>query len=482
MKTAHAPILALSIDRTGGTPAYVQLYEQLRGLILGARLRPRDRLPATRTLARELGLSRGTVVAAYEQLAGEGYIEGRTGSGVYVAAFVPEHLLPALPAAAAPSPPAEASRAAHPPFHPASAALDQFPHQDWARALATAWRAPPLGLLDNPDPQGFAGLRTAIAEHLKAWRGIDCSAGQVFVVSGTAEALELVAQALVPQGAPAWLEDPGYPIAFGVLAGAGVRPVPVRIDAEGLALDAALKAAPRARLAVITPSHQYPLGHTMSLARRLTLLDWAARNDAWIVEDDYASEYRYAGRPLAALTGLDQRGRAIYCGTFSKVLFPALRLAYLVAPPAAVPALRAAIARTGARASTIAQVPLAQFIATGQFAAHIRRMRRLYAERQQALVRAIGAHLRGLLEATPAEAGMHLIARLSPALARRMDDRTASQRAAGAGIAAPALSAYSRLPDPPQGLVLGYAGFDAAVMDAAARKLAGVLGRVRSAS
>lgn len=479
-RTAHAPILSLSIDRAGATPAYVQLYEQLRGLILTGRLKSRDRLPATRALAGELGLSRGTVVAAYDQLASEGYIDGRVGSGAYVAAFVPEHLLPSrgnTAAAAAPAPRVDAGRAAHPPFHPASAALDQFPHQEWARAFLNAWRDPPLGLLDNPDPQGVAALRAAIAQHLKAWRGIDCAPEQVFVLSGTAEALELVAQALVPRGAPAWLEDPGYPIAFRVLESTGLKPVAVRVDAEGFDVAAALRQEPRARLAVITPSHQYPLGYTMTLARRLTLLDWAARGEGWIVEDDYASEYRYSGRPLAALAGLDKRGRVLYCGTFSKVLFPALRLAYLVAPAAVVPRLRAAQLGAGARASTIAQVPLAQFIASGQFAAHIRRMRRLYAGRQQALVRAIESHCTGLLEATPAEAGMHLIARLSPSVARRMDDAQASARAAGAGVSAPALSSYSRLPRPPQGLALGYAGFDEAAMDAAARKLAAALER-----
>lgn len=482
MRTAHAPILSLSIDRGDGGPAYMQLYGQLRGLILSGRLGPRDRLPATRALAAELGLSRGTVVAAYEQLASEGYIDGRIGSGAYVAGFVPEHLLPASPPAEAPPPRPETGRDAHPPFHPASAALDRFPHAEWARGFQTAWRDPPLGLLDNPDPQGFLGLRAAIAGHLKAWRGIDCTPEQVFVLSGTAEALELVARTLVPAGAPAWLEDPGYPIAYRVLEAAGLQPVPVRIDAEGFDLRRALKAEPSARLAVITPSHQYPLGHTMTLARRLNLLDWAGRGEGWIVEDDYASEYRYSGRPLAALAGLEnpsqaQRGRVIYCGTFSKVMFPALRLAYIVAPPGLVGALRAAMTRASARASIMPQVPLAQFIASGQFAAHIRRMRRLYAGRQKALVQAIETHLQGLLEATPAEAGMHLIARLSPALARRMDDTAASRRAAKAGLAAPALSSYSRLDAPPQGLVLGYAGFDEGAMDAAARKLATALAR-----
>jgi len=215
----------------------------------------------------------------------------------------------------------------------------------------------------------------------------------------------------------------------------------------------------------------------MSLDRRLALIDWARRQEGWIVEDDYASEYRYAGRPLAALMGLDAggAGRVLYCGTFSKVLFPALRLAYLVAPPAIVPALRDRLLRQGARPSMIAQVPLAQFIASGLFAQHIRRMRRLYAERQRALLRAIDTHLKGLLTAEPAEAGMHLVARLTPALLKRMTDVEAADRAAMAGVVAKSLSGYSALPKPPQGLVLGFAAFDEAAIEDAARQLAEAL-------
>lgn len=477
MKTAHAPILSVSVDHQGGDAAYLQLYAQLRGLILSGRLRGRARLPATRALATELGLSRGTVVAAYELLAGEGYIEGRVGSGAYVAPDVPEHLLQSRPASAAPAPPRPAKRARHPPFAGASAAVDQFPHADWARLLQHAWRDPPLDLLDNPDPQGFLGLRDAIAQHLKAWRGIDCDPTQIFIVSGTTEALELIAATLVKRGAKTWVEDPGYTIATRVLAEAGLTPVPVPVDREGFDLARALKIDVSAKLAVVTPSHQYPLGHTMSLDRRLDLLDWARRQDGWIVEDDYASEYRYAGRPLAALMGLDTSGagRVLYCGTFSKVLFPALRLAYLVAPPAIAPALRDRLVRQGARASMFAQVPLAQFIASGLFAQHIRRMRRLYADRQRGLLRAIDTHLKELLAAEPAEAGMHLVARLTPALLKRMDDVEAAERAAKAGVVAKPLSGYSALPKPPQGLVLGFAAFDEAAIEDAARQLAEAL-------
>lgn len=477
MKTAHAPILSVSVDRRGGDPAYLQLYAQLRGLILSGRLRGRARLPATRALATELGLSRGTVVAAYELLAGEGYIEGRVGSGAYVAPDVPEHLLQTRPAPAVPAPPRPAQRQRHPPFAGASAAVDQFPHADWARLLQHAWRDPPLDLLDNPDPQGFLGLRDAIAQHLKDWRGIDCDSDQIFILSGTTEGLELIAATLFKRGAKAWVEDPGYTIATRVLAGAGLKPVPVPVDRDGFDVARALKSDAGATLAVVTPSHQYPLGHTMSLDRRLALIDWARRTDGWIVEDDYASEYRYAGRPLAALMGLDASGagRVLYCGTFSKVLFPALRLAYLVAPPAIVPALRDRLLRQGARASLVAQVPLARFIASGLFAQHIRRMRRLYAERQRGLLRAIDMHLKGLLIAEPAEAGMHLVARFTPALLKRMDDIEASERAAQAGVVAKPLSGYSALANPGQGLVLGFAAFDEPAIEEAARRLAEAL-------
>lgn len=490
MSTADAPILALSIDRNANeAPAYLQLYQQLRQMILSARIRPRARLPSSRALAGELGLSRGTVVAAYELLASEGYVEGRIGSGAYVAPRIPEQLLQTRPAVSPETPAVPAvtkPRARQPPFAATSTALDSFPHADWARALQAAWRAPSVALLDNPDPQGFLPLRAAIAQHLRAWRGIDADPAQIFIVSGTTEALELVAAALVKPGQRAWTEDPGYPAAFAALARLGLRPVPVRVDMEGIDVGAGVKAAPDARLAFVTPSHQYPLGFSMSLARRLALVDWAERRGAYIVEDDYASEYRYAGRPLTALMGLDRPGgqgggRVLYAGTFSKVMFPALRLAYLVAPPAAVPAVAAALARTGPRASTIAQVPLAEFIASGRFAQHIRRMRRLYAERQRALRAAIDTHLKGMLRAEPVEAGLHLVARLTPKLARRMTDADIADSAAALGIDVRPLSRYSRLPpdgvnEPPQqGLVMGFAGFDAAEMENAARTLADAL-------
>ncbi|MCK6449392.1 MAG: PLP-dependent aminotransferase family protein [Alphaproteobacteria bacterium] len=477
--TADAPILSLAVDARAREPAYLQLYGQLRGLILSGRLGARDRLPATRALAGELGLSRGTVVSAFELLQSEGYIESRVGAGAQVAALTPEHLLQVNARASPPPRDAtpEPARRPQPPFHPNAAALDQFPHRDWARAMWTAWRDPPLDRMGNPDPQGHLPLRRAIAEHLGAWRGIACAPEQVFVFSGMTEGMALVGRALLSPGDLVWLEDPGYPLLHRVLAAHGFRPAPVPIDAEGFDPRLARATAPRARMAVITPSHQYPLGHTMPLPRRLELLDWARQQEGWIVEDDYASEYRYAGRPLSALMSLDERGRVIYAGAFSKVLFPALRLGYVVAPPAILPRLRAALARLPAQASIMAQPALAEFMASGQFAAHVRRMRRLYAGRQKKLLELLARELDGTLIAAPAEAGMHLVARLSPGL--RIRDCDLSARVAAAGLVAPALSSYSQLKRPPQGLLLGYAGFAEAALRDAVRRLATIVAQCR---
>lgn len=471
-RTADAPILSLAVTADVDEPAYLQLYQQLRGLILSGRLGARDRLPATRVLAGELGLSRGTVVAAFELLQSEGYIESRVGAGALVAPLTPEHLLQvnARVPATRPNDTPEAARKPPPPFHPNAAALDQFPHRDWARAMWTAWRDPPLDRLGNPDPQGHLPLRHAIAEHLGAWRGIACGPEQVFVFSGMTEGMALLGHALLAPGDAVWLEDPGYPLLNRVLAAHGFRPVPVAIDEDGFDVRSGLKAAKRARMAVITPSHQYPLGYTMSLTRRLELLDWARNEDAWIVEDDYASEYRYAGRPLSALMSLDERGRVIYAGAFSKVLFPALRLGYVVAPPSILPRLRATLARFPSQASIMAQPALAEFMASGQFAAHIRRMRRLYAGRQKLLLDTLARELDGHLSASPAEAGMHVVARLDPRL--MVKDADLSARMAATGLVAPALSSYSQLTRPRQGLLLGYAGFADAAMKDAVRRLA----------
>lgn len=499
-----AGLIAMALE-PGTGPRHRALYAALRGLILSGRVQAGLRLPASRALAKDLALARNTVLAAYDQLAAEGYIEGRRGAGSFVSADLPDiappkpatsrgisqqagaHRAPMAPALVPPPPPRLSDRGRalaatvrprgprHAAFSPGLPDYDAFPFDRWGRILARTWRRPPPALFVHGDPAGYLPLRRAIADHLAAMRGVRCDPDQVFVTGGSQQSVALAAQTLCDPGDTVLVEEPGYPGIRGALRGAGLAIAPVPVDGEGMALDRASPAAKGARMAVIAPSHQYPLGVTMSLARRLALLDWAGDRDAWILEDDYDSEYRYAGRPLAALQGLDTRDRVVYLGSFSKVMFPSLRLAYLVVPPALTEAVRAVSMGLDDHPSAIQQPALAAFMEEGHFASHIRKTRRLYAARQQALLAAAGRHLDGLLALAPDEAGMHLVARLAPALAARMDDREAAARAAQAGLTAPPLSAFFHGKPTERGLLLGYAAVAEDAMDGAVARLAGAL-------
>ena len=484
----------ISLDGTSRSPYYRQLYEGLRRAILSGMLGAGSRLPSTRTLAAELGVSRTTVVTAFEGLLAEGYLEGKVGSGTFVAGSLPDDLLSVGPKAGCGPAPVRAGRglsergtllAATPTsvvrdrgapraFRPGVPALDEFPHAAWRRISGKVWRRPPGGLLGYGDPAGYRPLREAIAGYLGAARAVRCVAEQVIVVSGSQQALDLAARVLLDPGDAAWVEDPGYMGARGALAGAGARLVPVPVDGEGLGVAAGVVREPGARLACVTPSHQYPLGVTMSLGRRLELLGWANRSGAWVIEDDYDSEYRYTGRPLEALQGLDSsaEGRVIYIGTFSKVLFPALRLGYLVVPPDLTGAFTAARELTDRHPPTAEQAVLADFIVEGHFLRHLRRMRALYAERQATLVEEAGRELAGLLDVRPAGAGMHLVGRLPEGV----DDRESSRRAAERGVEAPPVSLYGGVPQGHGGLMLGYAAVGEAETREGVRRLAEALG------
>ncbi len=345
-------------------PLYQQVYAHLRSSILSGELKGGVKLPSTRALAEELSVSRNTILNAYRQLAAEGYIESAQGSGTYVSRVVPEHLLSAsewkdssdivtqeplqprfsdharLQLAApkmsqlAPSP-TEVSRR---PFRFGIPALKTFPYKLWTRLVIRQARHLPLSAFTYQHPAGYLPLREAIATHVTVSRGVHCTPEQVIIVSGTQGGLDLAARLLINAGDPVWMEDPGYLKARGAFLGSGAQIVPVPVDHEGLVVEAGIARAPQARLAYLTPSHQFPLGVTLSLARRIALLDWAKRANAYLIEDDYDSEYHYTRRPLPALQGLDDAGRVIYIGTFSKVLFPALRLGYLILPPQLVDA------------------------------------------------------------------------------------------------------------------------------------------------
>lgn len=483
----------LSVDEEATEPLFRQLYERLRAAVLAGELRPGTRLPSTRALAAALGVSRNTVMAAFEQLLAEGYLEGRVGAGTYVTHTLPDELLTlrqrmrpveAAPGSAKPlsrrgkmltATPVSYSRAAGPPraFRIGVPAADAFPFELWSRLVARRWRIAPHELLGYGEPAGYRPLREAIAAYLAVARGVRCDAGQVVIVGGSQQALDLAARLLLDDGDAVWMEEPGYQGARAAFRGAGARVVAVPVDGEGLDVAAGSALCPDAAMAYVTPSHQFPLGVTMSLSRRLALLEWAQRAGAWILEDDVSSEYRYAGRPLEALQGLDRGGRVIYAGTFSKVLAPAIRLGYVVVPPDLVDAFTAARAVSDRHSPSVDQAALADFMEAGHFERHVRRMRALYAERQAALVAACGRELDGLLDVRAADAGMHLAGRLPTGA----DDAACSAAALDAGIEAAALSRYCvGAPASPM-LLLGYTVVPADDALPAVRTLAGALRR-----
>jgi GntR family transcriptional regulator/MocR family aminotransferase len=416
------------IDRASTLPLRDQLYRQLRQAILDSRLAAGARLPSTRAVAQQTGLARQTVVEAFDQLIAEGYVVPRPASGTTVADTIPDQLLNARSRARRAPPtnaaPGRLSRrgfrlasvqigavpdyAGAPPFQTGTPALDDFPFELWARISSRLLLSRPVELLAYGDPGGYRPLREALAAYLGSTRAVRCTPEQILVTAGAQQAMDLVARLLADPDDAAWIEEPGYVGARAALAAAGLRLVPLPVDGEGLDVESGRARWPNARLAYVTPSRQYPLGVTMSLQRRRALLAWAQQEQAWILEDDYDSEYRYAGRPLASLQGLDEADRVLYLGTLSKVLFPALRLGYVVVPPPLIESFTRGRALYGRHAPGIDQAVLAEFIADGHLARHIRRMRRLYGKRQAILVDLCHRHLAGLLEVAEAEAGMQL--------------------------------------------------------------------------
>ena len=508
----RTPLLSLALDRTAEVPLQQQLYDQVREVILAGGLAPGSRLPSSRALAAELACSRNTVVSAFDQLLSEGYLEGHAGSGTFVSRVLPEELLTlAPPAGAAPAAEAPAAdplallsprgraliglrRTGSGPlraFLPGAPETAEFPFDVWARLHSRIWRHPQAALARLGAPAGLQVLREAIARYLATFRGLACDWRQVIITAGAQQSLDLMIQVLLQPGDKAWVEDPGYPGLRGPLIAAGAVPVPVPLDDEGILVAEGRRRAPKARAAIVTPTHHYPLGTPMSLARRLELLEWARDAGAWILEDDYDSEYRYAGRPLASLLSLatqrrDGKGaapaRVIYIGSFSKVLFPSIRLGYLVVPESLVDAVSDAQNALGAQPTAVIQPVLAAFIDEGHFATHVRRMRRLYAARQAALLAAAERHLSEFLEVSPDDAGLHLVAWLKPPLAERLGDRGAAAVAEAAGIALAPLSDYyaQEQPEGPPatgearrpGLLLGYAAIPEQAIERGAKRLA----------
>jgi len=463
------------------------VFAQLRRGILAGTFAPGSRLPPTRALAGELGVARQTVVLAYERLAAEGYVRSRVGSGTFVATDLPD----AAPFATAPRPcstapalsrrgtavaaiPSHAVQASDLPpvaggrhvLAPGVPAPELFPARAWASAAARAMRAMPPALSGYPDPLGLPELRAEIAAHLAATRGLIADAAHIVITAGTQQALRIAAELVLDPGDTAWVEDPGYIAGRGALVAAGAVPCPVPSDTEGLDVAAGIALAPRARLALVAPSHATPLGGALPVGRRLALLDWAARAGAWLLEDDCDSEFRWEGKPLPPLASLDQAGRVIYCGTFSKTLAPALRLGFAVLPPPLIDAFVRARTLGDRGPPVLMQATLAAFMQAGLLAPHIRRMRTEYIRRRAALLAALARHCPEV-QPVAAPGGLHMVVDLP----QGSDDVAATCRARARGLAVAPLSAYHAGPACRPGLVLGFAATPAPLAADAARRL-----------
>ncbi|MDR3400667.1 MAG: PLP-dependent aminotransferase family protein [Pandoraea sp.] len=441
-------------------PLYWQLYRRYRDAIASGKLRSGDRVPSVRSLASELNLARGTVELAYQMLTSEGYFSPRGAAGTFVSPRL-EHLGEPSPLKVPTTPPpmpanGQMAVGAPRPFQLGLPALDAFPRKTWARLAARHLRALDLPSMAYPESAGYGPLRHAIATYLGISRGIACTADQVFVTAGYRAGLDLVCRTLLKPGDEGWFEDPGYLFARQFLRAAGMRLTPIPVDDEGLDVSYGIQHAANARFAIVTPTHQSPTGATLSLPRRLALLDWAGQQNAWIVEDDYDSEFRYHGRPVPALKSLDHNSRVLYTGTFSKVLFPGLRLAYLVVPVAHIDRFRETASLLGGAGPISVQATVADFMEHGHFARHLRKMRALYAERRGFLVDALDHVFGDDLFVQPQAGGIHALAYLHSSLAP-LGDAPLANAAHSLGLAVHALSLWQLHGSPRNGLLMGFA-------------------------
>jgi len=487
-KVPSGIVPVIAVDRKASEPLHRQIYNAYRTAILDRRLRPGQRIPSTRSLAFELGVSRFPVLNAYAQLLAEGYFESRVGAGTVVSGSLPEQFTSSRPTGARLL---TASSVARPvsrrssilrlervpwmqgwgAFSVGQVAFDHFPLQVWSNLVARHCRKMSARSFHYGDQMGSPAFRETIASYLRIARSLRCEAQQIMIVSGSQQALEISARVLLDPGDRVWVEEPGYRYARDVFALAGCHLVPVPVDKEGLDVAAGIRQCRKARAAFVTPSHQFPLGETMSASRRLQLLDWAQKTGSWIIEDDYDSEYRYESSPIASLHGLDSNSSVIYVGTLSKVLFPSLRLGYVVIPPGLVDRFLTIRRAMDLGPPSFHQEVLADFISEGHFARHIRRMRLLYHERRSALADSIRKELGSMVEVHGSEAGMHLTVTL-PARSRDLEiaERAARQKLWIRPLSPAYLGEVSR-----PGFILGFGGTPAEEIPAAVRKLRNLL-------
>ncbi|TGN98152.1 MocR-like pyridoxine biosynthesis transcription factor PdxR [Burkholderia sp. USMB20] len=482
----HPSTLTIEIDRQHRLPIYLQICERFRTAIAAGHLRPGDRVPALRGLATQLNTARGTVEQAYTILVDEGYLQMRGAAGTFVSPSLPNSVTRAAPSRAddpvrhaedaglrqppgmsrdSPPPrraqPIAVALSGEPrPLQPGLPALDAFPRKVWHRLVSLRARSADRALLGYPNPAGYRPLREHIATYLGLSRGVTCVPEQVFVTSGYRATLELVLRSLARPNDRVWFEDPGYLLARSFLSETGVELVPVPVDADGIDVERGLQLDAHARFALVTPSRQSPLGHTLSLSRRIALLDWAEKTSGWIVEDDYDSEFRYLGRPLPALKSLDRRDHVIYCSTFSKAMYPGLRLAYAVVPERAVERVERVACSMNAGSPTLLQAALADFIEQGHFARHLKRMRTLYGERRTLIVNALRQVFGKRMIVELPVGGIQFAVRFTDGPDGPVDDVAVAARARDAGLAVVPLSIWytnSHTQQTPRGLVIGFA-------------------------
>ena len=490
MKRVASGILPfIAIRRNSARPLHRQVYDAYRSAIVEGRLRAGQRVPSTRVLASELGISRFPVLNAYAQLLAEGYFESQIGAGTVISHLLPEPVVSSKPvsvgtvvtrsgprpvarrASLLPTPMPSPWLAGSGPFSVGQVAVEQFPAQIWSSLIARQSRRRDAESFRYGDQTGSKALRETIATYLRTARSLRCEAEQVMIVSGSQQALELSARVLLDAGTQVWMEEPGYRLAGNVFKLCGCELIPVPVDDGGMNVAAGVKRGRKARAAFVTPSHQFPLGVTMSASRRLQLLEWAQNTGSWILEDDYDSEFRYESLPIASLQGLDVNERVVYIGTFSKVLFPSLRLGYVVIPSDLVGRFLNVRRTMDLGPPTFFQEVLAEFMGEGHFARHIRRMRVLYHERRSALAKIVQQELGGLVEALGGEAGMYL----TIALRQRRDDVEIAERAARQGLSVWPLS-RSYLGRPARtGFILGFGNTPVDEIPRAIRKLRSLL-------
>jgi GntR family transcriptional regulator/MocR family aminotransferase len=474
-----ADLYAWQLDRTSRTPLSRQIYMQVRSAVLSGALAAGTRVPSSRVMASRLGVARASVVSAYEQLLAEGYVESRQGSGTFIskdvaglptrrrAARAIRRTVP-IPARAFPDFERSAMQGDARPFNTGRTLIDARTAETWRTLTHRAVRL--LGPYDlgYADPAGLIELRANICDYLRAARAVRCAPEQIVITAGTQQAIDITIRVLLSPGDEVWVEDPGYPLTYAQLMLAKVRPHAIAVDGQGLVVDAGRRKAPRARAVFVTPSHQFPSGVAMSMARRLELLAWARQSGAFIVEDDYTSEFRYSGPPLASLQGLDESEQVIYVGTLNKALFPGLRLGYAVVPRALLQAFVGARYLIDRQPATLQQAVVSEFMQQGHFAAHIRRMRQLYREQRDALAETLARRGSGRLEVALPDQGMHLVAYLRDGTSD-IEIEAAARRA---GIVVRAISRFYRSACPRPGLMLGFSGFPRQLIVPAAARLA----------